>query len=254
MIKKIWTKLTARHKYGPFTCPVCSKTNIGLAPFPTHYFADLQRYGFVHNIFLSETLNLEHYSCKNCFATDRERLFGLYLKEYLKNKQQVSLLDIAPSKPLTVFFKRFPQVTYRSMDLAMKKVDDNLDITDMRSYTNEQFDFFICSHVLEHVQDDKKAMKELYRVLKQGGKGIVMSPIILGMTATVEDSSVTDVATRWKLYGQDDHVRMYAKNDFINRLQAAGFGVDQLGINYFGAHEFEQAGIFPTSVLYVVNK
>jgi SAM-dependent methyltransferase len=254
ILRKIRDKLWHGSNYGPFTCPVCNKENIGMAPLPSHYFADLQRYGHIHNIFQQETLNLQHYSCKNCFATDRERLIVLYLKEYLKDQVSVSVLDIAPSASLTFFLKKYKQVSYRSVDLSMKNSDDNLDITDMHSYKNGQFDFFICSHVLEHVGDDKKAMAELYRILKPGGKGIVMVPLNLELSMTMEDPSCNDVATRWKLYGQDDHVRMYAKNDFIHRLGAAGFTVDQLGINHFGSDVFKQTAIFPTSVLYVVNK
>jgi SAM-dependent methyltransferase len=253
ILKKISGKIQHGNKSGPFACPVCEKRNIGMDPLPWHYLGDLHRYGFVHNIFLSETLNLLHYSCKNCFATDRERLISLYLKEYLK-KQPVSLLDIAPSDPLSNFIKKQTGVSYRSMDLLMRNVDDNMDITNMYNYQDSQFDFFICSHVLEHVADDKKAMAELYRILKPGGKGIVMVPINLGLSATLEDPSCTDIAMRWKLYGQNDHIRMYDKNDFTRRLTLAGFTIDQLGINHFGKDVFEKAAIFPTSVLYVVNK
>lgn len=254
LINKIVRRARKPFKSGPYTCPVCERTNIGFDPLPMDYFGDLQRYGFIHNIFLSETLNLQNYSCKNCFASDRERLMALYLKEYFKNKPSLSLLNIAPGVAFRRFFKRYPQVNYRTMDLSMKHVDDNLDITNMHSYKDGQFDFFICSHVLEHVPDDKKAMKELYRILKSGGKGIVLVPIILGMNSSLEGDLSADIPTRWKLYGQDDHVRMYAKNDFIDRLQSAGFKIDQLGVNHFGAETFEKTGILPASILYVVSK
>jgi SAM-dependent methyltransferase len=254
LLRKIRNKLFYSGKYGMFSCPVCNKKDVGMDAFPVHYLSDLQRYGHIHSIFLQETLHLQYYSCKNCFATDRERLIALYLKKDLKDRISVSLLDIAPSAPLTTFIKKYKQVSYRSMDLLMKNTDDNLDITDMHIYKEGQFDFFICSHVLEHVADDKKGIAELYRILKPGGKGIVMVPINMGLGATLEDPSCNDVAVRWKLYGQDDHIRMYAKNDFIGRLKLAGFKINQLDINYFGKDAFEKAAVFPTSVLYVVNK
>ena len=136
----------------------------------------------------------------------------------------------------------------------MEGVDDKFDITHMHGYNDEQFDFFICSHVLEHIPDDLKAMKELYRVTKTGGKGIVMVPINLQLEKTIEDAHCTDVGYRWKYFSQDDHVRMYAKNDLINRLLSVGFTVEQLGIDYFGKQLFNQYAIHSTSVLYIVNK
>ena len=140
------------------------------------------------------------------------------------------------------------------MDLLMKEVDDNFDITDMNGYTDGQFDFFICSHVLEHIPDDRKALQELFRVLKPSGTGIAMVPINLGIERTLEDPSITDIAGRWKYFGQDDHVRMYAKKEFISRLESAGFKTTLLDVDYFGAEAFKKAGIYPSTVLYVVTK
>lgn len=239
---------------GEFECPVCNTAKIGMDSLPMHYFIEFQKYGFVHNIFLGETINLQHYSCKKCGSSDRDRLYALYFKKYLAGKENINLLDIAPAGSLEAFLRGQPNVSYRSMDLLMENVDDRVDITDMKIYKNDQFDFFICSHVLEHIPDDKKAMQELYRILKPGGKGIAMVPINLGLTITMEDPSCTDIPTRWKLYGQHDHVRMYAKIDFVKRLNAAGFQVEALDINYFGADSFSRAAIYPTSVLYIVHK
>jgi hypothetical protein len=97
-------------------------------------------------------------------------------------------------------------------------------------------------------------MKELYRILKPGGKGIAMVPINLGLAQTMEDPFCADIPTRWKLYGQHDHVRMYSKNDFISRLENVGFKVERLDVNFFGKDSFFKAAIYPTSVLYIVNK
>lgn len=238
---------------GPlFYCTVCD-TNAVMNPFPVHFLKEMQKYGFIHNIFYSESLNLEHYGCTNCGANDRDRLLALYLKNYLSNTE-VHLLDLAPSAPLASFIKRQKGVHYRSMDLYMEHVDDQFDICDMNGYKNEQFDFFICSHILEHIPDDIQAMKELYRVLKKGGTGIAMVPINLQVEKTLEDPSCTDIPTRWKLYGQDDHIRMYAKQDFISRLESVGFKVELLGVNEFSEKAFTHSAIYPNSVLYLVHK
>jgi hypothetical protein len=81
-----------------------------------------------------------------------------------------------------------------------------------------------------------------------------MVPINLQLETTMEDPSCVDEGLRWKYFFQNDHVRMYSKKDFISRLSAAGFTVQQLGIDYFTKEVFEKNAICPTSVLYVVAK
>lgn len=248
-------KPVAEDKSQLFDCPVCGAVRIKMHPLPIHYLAQWQKYQTVHNPFFIETMNIEHSICSRCFAFDRNRLYALYLKNYFaQHTGNINLLDIAPDEPLKIFIKEYSQVVYRSMDLMMNNVDDKLDITNMHLYKNEQFDFFICSHVLEHIPDDIKAIKELYRILKKGGKGIAMVPLNLQLEQTTEDPGCTDEAKRWKYFFQDDHVRMYAKNDFVNRLASVGFTVEQLDKNYFGEQVFNQYAIYPTSVLYVVTK
>jgi len=108
--------------------------------------------------------------------------------------------------------------------------------------------------VLEHVPDDRRAMAELFRVLKPGGFGIVMVPLVRGVDDTQESPDVNTDALRWKYYGSGDHLRQYGRRDFVQRLTAAGFKVDQLGMDYFGVEAFRRAGIAADSVLYVVRK
>jgi SAM-dependent methyltransferase len=104
------------------------------------------------------------------------------------------------------------------------------------------------------VPDDRKAIGELFRTLRPGGFAIVMVPLIHGVEATHEDPAINTPELRWKYYGQDDHVRQYGKSDFVDRLTAAGFRVDQIGVDHFGAEAFRRAGIAPDSVLYVARK
>jgi predicted SAM-dependent methyltransferase len=256
MVKQVLlSKPPAEDKTAIFNCPVCGAVNVKMHPLPAYYFEHWQKYQTIHNPFFIETMNIAHYMCLKCYCSDRDRLYALYLKRHVsETKGFIKLLDIAPANGLRTFIKNLPGVEYRSMDLMMPGVDDHLDVTNMHAYDDGQFDFFICSHVLEHIPDDVKAMKELYRVLKIGGKGIVMVPINLQLKETMEDVACTDTALRWKYFFQDDHVRMYAKEDLISRLISVGFTVKQLGIGYFSKEIFEENAIFPTSVLYVVNK
>lgn len=97
-----------------------------------------------------------------------------------------------------------------------------MDVTDI-GYPDESFDIIICSHVLEHVPDDIKAMREFRRVLKKNGWAVLLVPIA-DIDKTYEDFSITTEAGRLRAFGQSDHVRKYGK-DYIGRLKSAGFNV-----------------------------
>jgi SAM-dependent methyltransferase len=96
-----------------------------------------------------------------------------------------------------------------------------LDITEI-DFPDESFDVVYCSHVLEHVPDDRKALAEIRRVLKPDGWAILLVPI--DAAETIEDPSITDPGERLRLFGQGDHVRRYGP-DYVERLHQAGFDV-----------------------------
>ena len=135
----------------------------------------------------------------------------------------------------------------------MDSVDYKADLQNL-PFDDESFDFFICSHVLEHVEDDRAAMRELYRITKKHGAGILMAPIIVGLDKTHEDPSITDEGERWRLFGQNDHVRLYAHNDYVALIKQASFNLQELDINHFGETAYKRLGLNPTSTLYVVSK
>ena len=235
-------------------CPVCGKKVKEFLPLPEYYMVESKKYGFPYSADEAETMNYKAYSCPNCGASDRERLFALYINKYLDRTKKYRLLDIAPAQPLRSFLKRKINIVYRCADLMDKDVDDTgVDIMDM-GYSDKSFDIFICSHVLEHVTDDQKAMRELYRILDDGGAGIAMVPIILSIEKIDEDPSITDVAERWKRFGQDDHVRLYPKKIFTDRLKESGFTVKEITQRDFEKDSFIINGISPKSVLYIVSK
>ena len=135
----------------------------------------------------------------------------------------------------------------------MEGVDYKIDLMNL-PFSDDTFDFFICSHVLEHVIDDNLAIRELYRVMKRDGLGILMAPIITDLPKTIEDPSITDEGERWRLFGQNDHVRLYSRHDYVARIVKAGFFLRQHDLSYFGRLLFQQLGLKPTSVLYIVTK
>lgn len=240
-----------------FSCPVCKNNNVEFKSLPYRFFREFEKYQFIHSIFLFETINLEFYSCSKCGANDRCRLYALYFDIALKKVaagQKLSVLDIAPAQTLTKYLEVQDKLVIRTADLYMEGVDDKVDITKMDIYPDNNFDVFICSHVLEHIDEDETAMSELYRVLKPGGWGIAMVPVNLGLEEDYEDPSVNDIAGRWKYFGQDDHVRMYSKKGFVSKLTSAGFKVNELGADFFGKEIFDVNGIQSRSVLYIVSK
>ncbi len=243
-------------------CPLCNQQVKNYLPLPDFYLDNLRKYGWKYSFEDSEFCNVKNYLCPSCGASDRDRLYALYLKRYFaktRRENAIRIVDFAPSPQLTAFIKNLAtalnqNITYRSADLFMQEADDRVDIMDMTIYPDKHFDFFVCSHMLEHVVDDRKALRELYRILKWGGQGILVVPIVLSIDEIDEDPSVTDVAERWRRFGQDDHVRLYSKQGFLRRIEEAGFVVHQLGQKFFGKKVFTQNGITPQSVLYIVEK
>ena len=226
-------------------------------PIWRSFHKNIELHGYVHPLTSIETFNITAYSCPACDASDRERLYALYLdREFraLGQGQRYRLVEFAPSVALRRKLNSYPFIEYRSADLFRKTVDDRIDITDMKPYADRSVDFFLCSHILEHVPDDRKAMQELYRILRPGGFGIVMVPLVYGVEETQENPEINTDTLRWKHYGSGDHLRQFGKRDFLMRLTAARFQVDRLGMEFFGQEAFRSAGIAPDSILYVVRK
>jgi len=255
MIARIYNKLF-RNMGGKLYCPVCNKKVRKFIPLPDFYKENADKYGYLYSFDDAETFNYSAYSCPHCTASDRDRLYALYVAKRLTEQDatNIAMLEIAPSRPLSEMVKKTGKITLRTADLMMDVVDDHIDITDMNCYAEGAFDAFICSHVLEHVPDDLKALRELFRILKPGGWGILMVPIILTLDQIDEDPLLEDIAERWRRFGQDDHVRMYSRNGFVERAEGAGFIVRQYGQEYFGANVFKKHGISDKSILYIVEK
>lgn len=162
--------------------------------------------------------------CMFCGALERHRLLWLFLKEKtaLFDKTDKKILHIAAEKCFEGRFKRAFRENYLTADIDNPSAMVKMDITDIR-YADERFDVVICNHVLEHIVDDAKAMREIYRILKTGGWAILLVPIE-DMDKTYEDFSIITEYEREKAFGQCDHVRKYGR-DYIDRLKTAGFNV-----------------------------
>ena len=239
-----------------YRCPVCGTGLRAFRPMWKSYWRDVEVYQPIHPAESMETLNLEAFTCPCCDAFDRDRLTAIYLENAFASfdrNRTYRLLEFAPGDALYKKLKSLPFIAYRSADLSRKTVDERVDMTDMAAYAGGSLDVILCSHILEHIPDDRKAMSELRRVLKPEGFAIVLVPLVVGVDETHEDPSMDTPELRWKYFGMGDHVRQYGKRDFIERLETAGLKVEQLGIEHFGAETFRRAAIAENSVLYVVR-
>jgi SAM-dependent methyltransferase len=239
-----------------FQCPVCGVRLRAFRPLWKSYWRDYEKFAPIHPPSAMETLNLTAFTCPRCDALDRERLIAIHLERVFRTfdpDRTYHLLEFAPGEGLHKKIKRYPFIAYRSADLSRKTVDEKVDISAMDNFANQSLDIILCSHVLEHVSDDRKAMREIRRVLKPDGFAIILVPLVCGIDETHEDPRIATEALRWKYFGMGDHVRQYGKRDFIARLESAGLNVDQLDIKHFGAEALRRAGIAENSVLYVAR-
>lgn len=166
----------------------------------------------------------ENAMCPICGSLERDRLSWLYIKEhtdFLSSKLK-KMLHVAPEKILAKKFSDHLDEGYISADLYDQTAMIKMDLMDIK-FDDESFDYVYCSHVLEHIEDDKKAMREIHRVLKDSGWAILNVPIINGKT-TYEDFSITSPQGRLEAFGQSDHVRSYGL-DYKDRLMESGFCV-----------------------------
>lgn len=236
-------------------CSVCNKQVMSFSPLPDFYRENAEKYGYKY-FGHGEMTAIESYSCPVCGSSDRERLFALWLDQEIQMgtiKKNANFIHFAPEHALSIKIKSLGYFDYQTADAMMSGVDHVIDLMNLPFYDNS-YDVFICSHVLEHVKNDDLAISELFRVIKKGGCGILMAPIIVGLEKTIEDPLIETEEGRWRYFGQNDHVRLYSHNDYVQKIKKHGFILQEKGIKYFGRQIFRKLGLKNTSVLYIVKK
>ena len=189
--------------------------------------------------------------CPVCASMRRHRLLWLYLtrRSDLFGGIRRRVLHFAPEPAIETRLKRVPSLDYVTADLYAPLVMDREDITKM-TYPDRSFDVVLCSHVLEHVPEDRAAMYELARVLRPGGYAVIMVPYDT-TGDTDEDLSVSDPAERERRFGQFDHVRCYGL-DLVDRLAEAGLDVGLLTASSFlSTEELERFQIDGDETIFV---
>lgn len=188
-----------------FSCPVC---------------------GHRYRRFLPFGLNgRRNARCPGCGSLERHRFMWLHLRDRHRLLQRrLRLLHIAPEHCIRDALAANPALKYVSVDMFDPAADRAADMTAL-PFRDGSFDFAICSHVLEHIEDDRAAMAELFRVLAQGARAVVMVPIEMKRAETYEDESIDNAAGRNAAFGHPYHVRICGA-DYPDRLRRAGFIVN----------------------------
>ena len=221
-----------------FRCPICGRR-----------FRKLLPYGYVKQ--------RDNALCPSCLSLERHRLIWLWLeRESDLLKSQPHLLHIAPEVCLMRHFKqnyRACPERYTTADLESPLAQLHFDVEQI-PLPDQSYEVVICNHLLEHVSDDLRALRELWRILKPGGWGILLAPIDYRLTTTFEDDSITDPKERERLFGQYDHRRLYGC-DYPERLRQGGFEVEEIDYaTQLPAEERERYALGNFDRLYIVRK
>ena len=159
--------------------------------------------------------------CPRCGSVGRTRRLFSILSDTEKPRR---VLHFSPPKALKIKLQAFDLFQYKTTDYEGEfEADYSYDITNIDSPDN-QFDLIICYHVLEHIEEDLKAISELYRILDKGGSVYIQTPF--SEEKLFEDYSISSKEDRLLHYGQEDHVRIYTVEVLVARLQQLGFVVE----------------------------
>jgi SAM-dependent methyltransferase len=201
------------------TCPVCGSS-----------FRKFLPYG---------VSSRDNVLCPSCLSLERHRLIWLYLDRMTDFKTAPrKVMHVAPEQCFLKRFRNMPNLEYLTADLESPIADYHFDLHQI-PFESGTFDLVLCNHVLEHVEDDRKVMAEILRILKPNGFAVLQVPIAYGNPSTYEDRSIIDPGEREKHFGQKDHLRLYG-TDYPDRLREAGFTVKEWPV----ADHFSQEEIF----------
>ncbi len=199
---------------------------------------------------LRKFIQLQHGDllCPYCGSISRNRrLWQMLISDFLNDGAHI--LDFSPSRCLYRVLRKYPAINYTSSDFAGEFISDKqYDITHI-DLPDDSLDIIICYHILEHIEDDQKAISELFRVLKKGGRCLIQTPFKEG--EILEDAAIKSPEDRTKQFGQSDHVRVYSVNGLKERLINGGFTPN---IREFNEPPDNKNGFQPNETVIIVRK
>lgn len=207
-------KQAVRHAY----LRVAAITNTGSAVECPCCGATLRQFARFHGV---------RDQCPGCGSLMRHRALLLLLRDRLavEDWPQARVIHIGPSKAVGGWLASREGIEYVSVDLYSPLAMVQADACDL-PFEDESFDLAVCVHTLEHIPDDRQALREMQRVLRPGGRAVLQVPPS-DLAETREDPSITDPRERERLFGQYDHVRLCGA-DYPARIAEAGFEVERL--------------------------
>lgn len=165
--------------------------------------------------------------CPRCGSLSRTRRLKSIIDTYFHDTQ-LMILDFSPNRSFYKYFKK-EHPNYLASDLSGDFFSDvSYNLLDLPVPPN-YYDLIICYHILEHIENDTKAIAELYRILKNGGTCIIQTPFKEG--DSYENEQIVNPDERKIHFGQEDHVRIYSVNGLFIKLQQIGFEVEIITFN-----------------------
>ncbi|SFE66861.1 Methyltransferase domain-containing protein [Chitinophaga sp. CF118] len=229
------------HKGNKVTCPCCKRS---------------------FSRFLPLGVDRRPGQCPRCRSNERDRALWLYMEKYpdFINAGK-KLLHIGPESIFYRYFKKMKGLHYTPADKFALTFESTypsetiyLDIVHMPEIPDNMYDVILCSHVLEYIKEDDKAISELFRVLRPGGIALLQVPIKPGLEITYEDDSITSPEQRALIFGDPGHIRFYGE-DYADKLTAQGFETDFIPfISLFTQEEIEKYGLVATDDFQLAKK
>jgi len=196
--------------------------------------------------------------CPVCYSNDRARVTLWYLKQKIfSHATPLRMLHIAPEMCLKTVFDNDSNIEYVMGDINIERYSTSsqvkrIDLNDI-DMPSASIDVFVANDVIEHIPDDRRALREVRRIMAPGGSAIMTTPIALGLERTIEDPNITDNRERLARFGQEDHVRIYAQ-DYEARLRDAGFDVEKYEVAAEGGETLVKSlSVDPRYCIYVCH-